>query len=45
MSAEIARRSSAIPAHLPKMRISSAMSPLVMKVLPPDTTIASLWGV
>ena len=44
-SAEIAPRPSAIPAHLPKTRMRSATSPLVMKVLPPLTTMSSPSGV
>jgi hypothetical protein len=41
----MALRSSATSAHLPKSRIRSATSPLVMKVLPPSTTTCSPSGV
>ena len=44
-SAEIAAFSSSISAHLPNSSMSSATSPLVMKILPPSTMIASPSGV
>ena len=44
MIAEIDFRSSGMSAHLPKTRIRSATSPLVIKVLPPDTTTLSPAG-